>query len=134
MAEPTARNQREPIASLRELVRELHGDPATEGLSDNGRPLVPQSDEQVAEAARVRAERVVAARLRGATVARKIRGDDGVPLGQRRQHVAPRGRAPRHAVDEEDHGSGAALAVRDRVPVNGDFAEFTGGCGHDRAR
>ena len=124
LAETAARHECEPFAALGELVGELHRDAAAERLPDERRPLVPQRDEEVAQAARERAERVVAARLRRSAVPRQIGSDDREPLGERRQHVAPRRRASGHAVHEQQDGPGARLAVRHRVAVDRDGAEI----------
>ncbi len=72
-AEPAAVDQHEPLAPLGELVGELHRDAAAERVPDEGRAVVAERDEQVAHGARVRAERVVAARLGRAAVAEQVR-------------------------------------------------------------
>ena len=62
-AEPTAVDQNETFAALRELVRQLHRDTAAERVADECRALVSESDQQIAHPTCVRAERVVASRL-----------------------------------------------------------------------
>ena len=124
LPETATRHEREPFAALRELVGELHHDAAPERLPDECRPIVTQRDEEVAQAARERTERVVAARLGRPAVPRQIRRDDREPLGEARQHVAPGRRAPGHAVHEQQDGTGARLAVRHRVAVDRDGAEI----------
>ncbi len=124
--ETTARHEHQPFAPLRELVGELHDDAAPERLADEGRALVPERHQQVAHAARERAERVVAARLLGRAVTDEIGGDDGEALGQLGHDVPPRRRVARHAVDEDDHGPGARRAIADPVAVDVDVAQLDG--------
>src|SRR5262249_53989463 len=58
--EPAARDEHEPFAALGELVGELHRDAAAERVPDDARPLVPEGAEEIAHAAGIRAEGVVA--------------------------------------------------------------------------
>ena len=58
--------------------------------------------EQVAHAAGVGAERVVAERLGRLAVTEQVGGDHVVTLGERRHHVLPGARAPRQAVEQHD--------------------------------
>lgn len=76
---------------LGELVGELHRDAVTQRMPDERRPLVAECEQQIADPARVRAERVVAARFGRLAVAEQIGGDDGETLGEIRvtlDHVA----------------------------------------------
>src|SRR2546427_365534 len=84
--EAAARHQHQALAALGELIRELHGDAAAERVPDDRGARNPEHLEEIADAVRVRAERVVAARLGGAAVAEEVRGDDGVALGEPGQH------------------------------------------------
>jgi hypothetical protein len=70
--ETAAVDQHEALAALGELVGELHRDPATERVADDRRALVAERDHDVADPARVGAERVVAARFGGLAVAKQI--------------------------------------------------------------
>ena len=117
-AEPAARHQHEPLAQLRVLVGELHGDPAAEGLADDGDAVHVEGGEQVAQAAGVGPEGVVAGRLGGLAVAGQVGGEDPVVLRQVGHDVAPGGRAPGHAVDQQDRLALAHQAVGDVVAVD----------------
>src|SRR5439155_10649104 len=75
-SEAAAADQHEALAQLRELVGELHRDAAAERVADDGRLLVAEHQQEVPEERRVRAERVIAGRLRRLPVAEKIRSDD----------------------------------------------------------
>jgi hypothetical protein len=63
-AQAAAGDEHQALASLRELVAELHRDGAAERVADHGNAVVPERGQQVPHAAGVRAERVVAARDR----------------------------------------------------------------------
>ena len=117
LAQAAARHEREALDALGELVGELHRDPAAHRVADDGRALVPERGHQVAQPVGVGAERVVAARLGRAAVAEQVRRDDGVPLGQRRDHLAPGVRARGDPVDEQHDRSGPRRGVRDGVAV-----------------
>ena len=102
-AEPAAGDEHQPLDHLRELVGELHRDPAAERVADDGRPLVAERQQQVAQAAGEGAERVVAAAGLGGAVAGQVGGDHGVVAGQRLDHLAPVLAGPGHAVDQQQH-------------------------------
>ena len=123
-AEAAAVDQDEPLAALRELIRELHRDPATERMPDEGRALVAQGDHEVAYPARVGPARVVASRLGRAAVAQQIRRDHREALRERRHHALPRLRGRRDAVDEDEHRAAAGRPVDDAVAVELDFPEL----------
>ena len=89
LAEAAARDQRQPLHALGELVEELHRHAAAERVPDDRRAIDPDRGEQVADAGGVGAERVVAARRRGVAVADEVGRDDGV--------VARRAAMPRPA-------------------------------------
>lgn len=55
-AEAAARHEHQPLAQLGELIGELHHDAAAQRVTDEGRTLVPEGDQQVADSARVGAE------------------------------------------------------------------------------
>ena len=117
LPEPAARDEHEPLDPLGELVGELHRDPAAHRVADHRRALVAERGQQVAQPARVGAERVVAARLGRAAVAEQVRRDHRVALGQRRDHLAPGVGARGDAVDEQQHRAGPRRVVRDGVAV-----------------
>ena len=60
-SEAAAGDEREALDALGELVGELHRDAAAERVADDRRALVAEREQQVADEARERAERVVAA-------------------------------------------------------------------------
>ena len=60
-AEAAAGDQHQALDHLRELVGELHRDPAAERVADQGRALVAEREQEVAQAGGEGAERVVAA-------------------------------------------------------------------------
>ena len=109
------------IASFRELVRELHRNPAAERLSDNGRPIVAQGDHQVAEVVRDTAERVVAAWLRGPPCPGISGRTTAYSARRARAAQPPVGRLPAMPWTRRTTGR-ADLCACDRVPVNGDFS------------
>ena len=88
-AEAPARDDDEALGEDRILVRELHRDPAAQGVADDRRPAVAKDHEQVTEADRVGPERVVALRLRRLPVPEQVRGHDRELLGQHRRHLRP---------------------------------------------
>src|SRR5437762_9422176 len=77
-----------PYTTLFRSVGELHRDAAAERVPDDGGARMAEHLEQVADAVRVRAERVVAARLGGAAVAEQVGGDHGVTLGRSEEHTS----------------------------------------------
>ena len=68
--EPAAGDEDEAGAPLRVLVGELHGDAAAERVADDGRAVVAEDIEQVAQPAGGGAQRVVAGRRIGPSVTR----------------------------------------------------------------
>ena len=82
--EAAAGDEHEALAALGELVGELHRDAAAERVADDRRALVAERGQQVAHAAGVRAERVVAARRRRLAVAEQVGRDQREVLAQRR--------------------------------------------------
>ena len=77
-AEPAAGDEDEALDQLGELVGELHRDAAAERVADERRALVAEDEQQVAQAAGERAERVVARAAADAPWPGQVRGDDGV--------------------------------------------------------
>ena len=75
-AETATVDEHEPLAQLGELVGELHRDAAAEGVPHEGRAVVPERREQVAQAARGGAKRVVPAGLRGRAVTGQVGRED----------------------------------------------------------
>src|SRR5438034_6040319 len=125
--EAAARDQDQTLAALGELIRELHRDAAAERVPDDRGARNPEHLEEVADAVRVRAERVVAARLGGATVPEEVRRHDGVALGEPGQHVVPGRGAARDPVDQDQDRAGAARAVAQPVTVERDLTRLHGG-------
>jgi len=120
-SEAAAGDEDEALAALGELVGELHRDPAAERMADDGRAVVPKGDDRVAHGARVRAERVVAARLRGFAVPEQVGRDHMMLGGQVVDRRVPLVRAPGDAVDEDDQRAVAGLAKGDPVAVKADL-------------
>ena len=116
-AEPAAGDQDQPLDHLRELVGELHRDPAAERVADQRGALVAEREQQVAQAGGEAAQRVVAAAGRGGAVAGQVGGDHGVVAGQRLDHLAPVLGGAGHAVDQQQHRSLAAAEVADLATV-----------------
>jgi len=106
-SEAAARNQHEPLDALRELVEELHGHPAAQGVPHDVGPLDPDCREQVADAGGMGAQRVVPPRCRRVAVADQVGCDDRVPAGEPLGDGLPVSRGVEHAVDQ-DHGRAAA--------------------------
>ena len=102
-AQAAAGDQHQPLAVLRELVGELHRDPAAERVADDAGALNAESHQQVTDPRGVRAERVVTAGLGRLAVAEQVRRDDGVALGQQLDDLVPLRGAPRDPVNQH-HG------------------------------
>ena len=88
-AEPAAGDEHEPLGALGELVGELHRDAAAERVPDDRHAVVAERGDDVARAAGVGAERVVAARRRGLAVAEQVGRDHRVLLGSAAAPPAP---------------------------------------------
>ena len=132
-AEPAARDQHQPLGHLRELVGQLHRDAAAERVADDRRAVVADRAHQVADAAGVGAERVVAARLGGVAVAEQVRRDHRVAVGQERDHVVPRLRAAGDPVDQQDRAAPALAPVRHAVSVQRYLFDVTSDLRRSRA-
>src|SRR5204863_8522843 len=128
-AEAAARDQRQALAVLRELVGELHRDAAAERMADRGPALVAKNPHQVADPAGVGAEGVVPARLRGPAVPEEVRRDDGVAVSEAADHAKPDLRARRDAVHEHNEGSVAGPQEADLVAVQRYLLELALGAG-----
>ena len=100
VTEAAAGDQRQPLDPLGELVEELHRDPAAEGVADDGGAVDADRRQQVADAARVGAERVVASHRGRIAVAEQVRGDDGVAVGEAQCHALPVPGGVDHPVDQ----------------------------------
>ena len=123
-AQAAAAHEDQPLAVLGELVGELHRDAAAQRVPDEGRAIVPQRQQQVADPAGVGAQRVVAAGLGRLAVAEQIGRDDGEALGEVREHVGPRGRRRRDPVDEHERRPAAGRAEEDAMAVQDDLAQL----------
>ena len=119
--EPAAGDEYEALAALRELIRELHRDPAAERVTDDRRPLVTERDHRVADRARVGAERVVAARFRRLAVAEQVGREHGVLGDQMLDRGVPLVRAAGDPVDQDHQRALAAMAKADPMAVQLDL-------------
>ena len=95
LAQAAAADQHQPFRSLGELIGELHGDPAAQGVPDDRGPLVAGGDQEVAERGRQSSQRVVGVVLRRVAVAEQVRGEHRRALGQARGSPAARSRSSR---------------------------------------
>ena len=127
-AEPAAGDQHEPLAALRELVGELHRDPAAERVPDDRHAVVVERAQQVADAAGVRAERVVTARRRGMAVPEQVGGDDREAVRERVRGRLPGLRGVRDPVQQQEHRAAAGRPVGDRLAVQRQLVAFERGC------
>lgn len=82
LGDAAGRDQHESIDHVGELVRKLHRHTAAERMPNDADVLDAQSGQQIAHAVGVGRYRVIGPRLVGAAVSEKVRGDDGVVLGQ----------------------------------------------------
>ena len=126
--EAAAGDQHQALDHLRELVGELHRDAAAERVADQGRALVAEGEQQVAQAGGEAAERVVAAAGSESPWPGQVGGDHGVVAGQRLDHRRASSRrcrpsrgsaaapGPRRRRGSRPRGRGAA-AVFDRSPA-----------------
>jgi hypothetical protein len=91
-------------------------------VPDQAEPVVPERGEQVADAAGVAAERVVAARLGRLAVAEQVGRDDVRVLAEPLHDLLPllgaRGDAV-HQRDDRSAGVGTGLGVAHEVAVDG---------------
>ena len=113
-AQAAAVHQHQALAALRELVGQLHRDPATQRVAHEGRALMAERHHQVPHAAGMGAQRVVTARLRGLAVSDQVRRYDGEAGGQVRQDSLPRGRRRGDPVHEHDRRPTAGYSGRPR--------------------
>ena len=120
-AETAAPDQDEALDALGELVGELHRDPAAEGVADDRGAVVAEGGDEVADAARVGAERVVAARLGRVAVAEQVGRDDRVLGGEAGDDRRPGVRGARDAVQEDEQRALAALVEAHAVTVEDDL-------------
>ena len=105
------------------LIGELHRHAATERLADHRHRRDAQRAEQVAQPTRVRAEAVVAERLRRLPMAEKVGSEHKVIRCERRHDGAPRRRTPRHPMHEQDGRTLTPQSVADLVTVDPDVPQ-----------
>ena len=84
-----------------ELVAELHGHTAAEGVTDHSDLGNAQDHQQIAHAVGERGHRAVCARLVGQSVPQQVGRDDRVVLGERRDDVVPGGGIVADTVDQQ---------------------------------
>jgi hypothetical protein len=116
------RGHHEPLGEDGVPVRELHGDAAAERVAHRGGAAVSESDEQIADADRVGAKRVVAAQLGRANVPEQIGGENGEALGEQRHDRIPLRRRSADPVDQQDDRPVACRAVAQAVAMKNDLA------------
>jgi hypothetical protein len=121
VAEAAARDQRESLDPLGELVEELHRDPAAEGVADDRRPVDPDGRQEVPDAAGMGTERVVPPHRCRVAVAQQVGGDDRVAVGQPQRHPLPVLGGVDHPVDEDDRRAVSRDPVDHAVPVKLDL-------------
>ena len=83
-----------------------------------------QCQHEIAQAARKRAERVVASGLGRLAVPRQVWCEHREMIGEVRQDIAPHRRAPGHTVDQQEQGPGTGGAVSHVVAVEGNPLEL----------
>ena len=123
LAQTAAGHEHQALAPLGELVGQLQGDAAAEGVAHEGGPLDAERHHQVPQAAGVGAEGVVAPGLGRVAVAQEVGRQHGEVVGQGRHHLLPGGGAPGQAVDQDHRRAGSGHAVADLVAMDRDVAE-----------
>ena len=125
-SQSAAADEDQSVTQFGMLIAELHRHPAAEGLTDHGHPSDVQFVQEVAQPCGERAQRVVATRLRGITVARQVRCQDPVPPRQLRENRTPGRGTSRHPVDEQQclTLTSPAQPGCDCVPVQCEVLEF----------
>ena len=116
-AEPAAGDEHEPLGALGELVGELHRDAAAERVPDDRHALVAERGDDVARAAGVRAERVVAARRGRLAVAEQVGRDQREALAEQRRDALPRLRRVGDPVQQQQRGPAAGGPVAHPLAV-----------------
>jgi hypothetical protein len=116
---PTA-GKHQPLAELRVLVGELHRDSAAERLPDHGGAIDPQcTDEQIADPARMRTQRIIAHRLRGLAMPEKVGRNDRVVACKIGHDAQPSARATCHPMNQQNDGTLARHPVAHTVAMEG---------------
>ena len=118
-AKATAADEDQATAILLVLMGELQGDPTTERVADHRGLADVQSLEKVAQPHRERAQRVVATRFVGLSVAKEVNRDDAVLLRELVHQLAPAVRTSADAVDQQQHVARALVQVRHAVAMQG---------------
>src|ERR1035437_7024235 len=108
------------LATLGELIRELHGHSTPPGLTDHGGPVDAEEVEEVPHGAGEVAERVVAERFFRRPVPEEVRGHHRVVALQEPHGGGPRERAAGDAVEQQQHRALTATPVAGLVAVDGD--------------
>ena len=116
-AEPAAGDEHQALDALGELVGELHRDAAAERVPEHRHALVAERRGDVARAAGVGAERVVAARRRRLAVAHQVRRDQREALAQQRRDALPGLRRVGDPVQQQQRGAAAGGPVAHAVAV-----------------
>ena len=83
-----------------------------------------ERQQEIAQAARERPQRVVAAGLLGFAVTEEVGRDHGEPFRERRQDETPRGRTAGHAVHEHENRAGPSGAIAHSMTVDVDVPEL----------
>ena len=117
---PPLDDEHEAVHPVGEEVVELHRDPATERVPDEGDPFDAEVVEQVAQGRGVGAQRVVARRLRRVAVTEEVGDEHPVVVVHLVDEVGPLALGAQDPVDEEHGRPGAAVDVRQLVAVEHD--------------
>src|SRR5258708_3524058 len=113
-----AADQDQALGPVRELIRELHRDTATQRMAHHRGPVDPQRNHQVADTTGVRAQRVVAAQLGRGAMPEEVWGHHGEPLGEARNDLAPGPGAAGDAVDQHQRGPAGGSVIADFVAMD----------------
>ena len=125
-AEPATGDEHEALTALWELVGELHRDAAAERVPDDRDALVAERGGDVASAAGVGAEGVVATRGRGLAVAEEVGRDHREALAQQRRHPRPRLRRVRDPVQQQQRRAAPGDPVAHALAVQRHLVLFEG--------
>src|ERR1700742_250729 len=112
-------DQDQSFDEMRELVRELHRDPAAERMADDGGPLDVQDGKQVAHPVGVRRDRIVGAWFVRLPVTQQVDGDHREPLREPGLNGLPGRGIVTDSVNQQDHRAGAGDAERAPITVQG---------------
>ncbi len=117
-AHPAGRYQYHPFATLGELVGELHGDAAAQGMADHCHPVDTEHRQKVTHPARVSADGIVTARLVGLTVTEQVRHNHRPPPREQRNEAAPALRVVPDSVDEQQRRATARPYIGPPISVH----------------